>query len=789
MEKAMVTKIQIVILSEDKLWVNNLPERSGWDYICMNSTEALKALLLRPHSVYPDLIIVDISAVSNPVAWVKLLRAHFATSRIVVLGMVPDWPLVRSVLRRGAIAFWDKIYNRVKIAQQLDEALNQVPLPREESMIKPRILYYDNEREDLERLQDTLQLEGYDIETFWVKTREDIISLKQRLQDEWWHLVIGDIALINEDEEKGVDEEGLSLALSLDYVVPLIIWTAHPSWVRAHRALKGDSEGDKAKAFDFIDKADIHSTSKLLKAIEHVFTMGSHRINFNLSISYTDDFSFLELVRAFDKDLERIDRVSHLQARHDELVDLLRKLFFENKAIQIGRALKRQQTALIKVAFQGFWGGPSTIIVELGPRSIIRELKEKWDRYMTALHSNAQLVAIAETLHYGALAYRLDGEIEEYKTFRNYYTAHSSEDVGAFLDHLFVNELQSWFEIDGGVGINISSCPLESSYRKWLGLEDRKIDLLNAIQRGVKRLSKVRPDRQIQGYYLDLGTREYLLPDPLQVVYGEASIKKSYPLAVTHGAMAANSLLIAPGGRWWLLGAESLGPTHCWRDLISLESVTMVELADSAGVSEEIWLRGLCEWLSPSYPGDKIMLTGQPIEFYKAFETINYIRSLAKRFSPDEDLYTYYLGLLMVMAQNLLSMSQSRELAVPLTLMLLLLASRIKGWPEWQLANPSFKGIQLDDVRQRVFVPAKNEWVALSEQETRLLSFLLAHPNTVITWNAIDEILWPGLTSLTNCTGLRQKAISRLRSKIEMDPKHPVYIHVLRGRGIEFRPE
>jgi DNA-binding response OmpR family regulator len=780
----MAAKTHIAILSEDKLWINNLPKRPDRDYVCMSSIKALKELLLSPFSVNLDLIIVDISAVSNPAAWVNLLRDRFATLRIVVLGTTPDWPLVRSVLRRGAIAFWDKIYDEVQIAQNLDEVLNQVPLPREERMIKPRILYYDNEREDLERLQDTLQLEGYEIETFYVKTREDLSSLKQRLQDEWWHLVIGDIALINEDEEKGIDEEGLNLALSLDSAVPLIVWTAHPSWARAYRALKGSGEGGRAKAFDFIDKADIHSTSKLLKAIEHVFATGPHRINFNLSISYADDFSFLELVLAFDKNLERIDRVSYLQERHDELMDLLRKLFFENKAVQIGRALRRQQTALIKVTFQGLWGGESTILVELGPRSIIRDLKEKWDRYMTPLHSNAQLMTAVETLHYGALAYRIDGEIEDYKTFRNYYISHSPKDVGDFLDHLFMNELRSWFEIDASVGINGYSYPLESFYRKWLDLEGRKIDLLNAFQRGVKRLSRVRLDRQAQGYRLDLDTREYLLPDPLQVVYEEELPKKLYSLAITHGAMVANSLLIAPGDRWWLLGAESLAPTHCWRDLVTLESAIMVELAESIVLSEEIWLRGLCEWLSPSRPDEKIMLSGQPVEFYKAFETINYIRSLAKRISPDEDLHAYYLGLLMVMARNLITL-QARELTAPLSLMFLLLAGRVKSWPKWNLSTSNFSNeMQLDEVRQRIFVPAKNEWVALSEQETRLLSFLLAYPNTVHTWKSIERILWPD-GEVTN--DMRLKAVSRLRAKIEIDPKKPVYLRVLRGRGVEFR--
>ncbi|WP_299023989.1 winged helix-turn-helix domain-containing protein [uncultured Thermanaerothrix sp.] len=778
-----MAQTQVVILGEDDLWVSILPKRPDREYICVTSAEALKKLLLKPLPIQPDVIVIDVSAVFDPIAWVNVLRDCFVSSRVVVLGAAPNWPLVRSVLKRGAVAFWDKIYDRARVDQQLDEVLSQVPLPREERMIKPRILYYDNEREDLERLQETLQLEGYEIETFWVQTREDILYLKQRLQNEWWHLIIGDIALINEDEEKGVDEEGLTLALGLDSVVPLIIWTAHPNWARAYRALRGDNGESKAKAFDFIDKADIQSTNKLLQAVRQVFTTDPHRINFNLSISYLDDFSFLELIRAFDEDFGKIDGVSQLQLRHDELADLLRKLFFENKAIQVGRALKRRRTALIKVAFQGLWGTPSTVLVELGPRPVIRDLKDKWDRYMTVLHPNAQLVAAVETLRYGALAYRLEGEIEEYKTFRNYYRIHPPEVVRDFLEHLFMNELQPWFEVDAEIGS--SAYPLGEFYRKWLDLEGHKVDLQSIFQREVRRLSIVRLDRQVQGYRLELDAREYLLPDPLQVVYEGKLLEKSYPLAVTHGAMTANGLLIAPGGRWWLLGAESIGASHCWRDLISLEGAIMFELAESAVLPEETWLRGLCEWLSPSQPDDKIVLSGQSSEFYKAFETINHIRSLAKRLAPDEDLYAYYLGLLMVMARNLLT-SRTRESSAPLVLMLFLLASRVSGWPRWDLLRSGLsKGIQLDEVRRRVFVPAKGEWVLLSEQETQLLSFLLAHPNTVIAWEAVDKILWPGGEVSKE---MRQKAVSRLRAKIEIDSKHPVYLHVLRGKGIEFRP-
>jgi hypothetical protein len=89
----------------------------------------------------------------------------------------------------------------------------------------PLILYYDNMQEALDTLKDSLELEDIPIQTRLVQSENDLEDLEKSLQ-EWRHLVIADVCLIDEENSKGKDQKGLEIILRSDPVVPKIIWTA-----------------------------------------------------------------------------------------------------------------------------------------------------------------------------------------------------------------------------------------------------------------------------------------------------------------------------------------------------------------------------------------------------------------------------------------------------------------------------------------------------------------------------------------------------------------------------------
>ncbi|WP_459501354.1 response regulator transcription factor [Bacillus sp. C1] len=77
--------------------------------------------------------------------------------------------------------------------------------------------------------------------------------------------------------------------------------------------------------------------------------------------------------------------------------------------------------------------------------------------------------------------------------------------------------------------------------------------------------------------------------------------------------------------------------------------------------------------------------------------------------------------------------------------------------------------------------------VHCTAKELELLTFLCKHPNRIFTAEQLYEQVW-GLTSIGDDKTVVMH-ISKLRKKIEADPKAPKYIINLRGIGYKFIPD
>jgi two-component system OmpR family response regulator len=94
-----------------------------------------------------------------------------------------------------------------------------------------------------------------------------------------------------------------------------------------------------------------------------------------------------------------------------------------------------------------------------------------------------------------------------------------------------------------------------------------------------------------------------------------------------------------------------------------------------------------------------------------------------------------------------------------------------------------FDGWRLD-LAKRTLTSADNEEVHLTEAEFQLLSVFVANPNLVLGRDRLLEIVAARRWDPYNRTV--DQHVSRLRRKIEADPKQPRLIKSVRGRGYVF---
>lgn len=90
-------------------------------------------------------------------------------------------------------------------------------------------------------------------------------------------------------------------------------------------------------------------------------------------------------------------------------------------------------------------------------------------------------------------------------------------------------------------------------------------------------------------------------------------------------------------------------------------------------------------------------------------------------------------------------------------------------------------GIKLNTLEKNVYV--EEEKISLTSIEYKILELLMKNPNRVFSIEEIYEIVWnePAIEAKTVTVHIR-----RIREKIEIDPKKPMYLKVAWGLGYKF---
>ena len=91
--------------------------------------------------------------------------------------------------------------------------------------------------------------------------------------------------------------------------------------------------------------------------------------------------------------------------------------------------------------------------------------------------------------------------------------------------------------------------------------------------------------------------------------------------------------------------------------------------------------------------------------------------------------------------------------------------------------------LRIDTLGHRVYLAQKE--LALPNKEYELLTFLAEHPGIVFSKEQLFERVW-GLDAIGD-TATVMVHVNRIRSRIEPDPAHPIYIETVWGAGYRFR--
>ena len=101
-------------------------------------------------------------------------------------------------------------------------------------------------------------------------------------------------------------------------------------------------------------------------------------------------------------------------------------------------------------------------------------------------------------------------------------------------------------------------------------------------------------------------------------------------------------------------------------------------------------------------------------------------------------------------------------------------------------SNNASKQLHLEDLTldcENQVAYRNGRTINLSEKESRLLAYLMHHPNQLLTHNDLQNYLWGNQDQPSSNVLAAQ--IRLLRRKIEPDPKHPL-IHTVYGKGYRF---
>ncbi len=637
------------------------------------------------------------------------------------------------------------------------------------------VLFIDNDRDFLDTRSEFLKRDNYK-----VLTASSFEQAEAILQTQPVHLIITDLRLRNDNDAQ--DISGLTLARLPAYrVIPKIILTRYPSFKYVREAL-GRAVDDLPPAVDFLDKKE--GPHEMLKVVKIAFDHHV-KVNFDLKIYWRTQHSLCLVTRLLEPDVE----TTQILEREKELDNLFRSLFYDSRQIVVTQLFARQKGS-VTLTICAFSDDEveSHVLVNCAPKPYSRQESGNYKKiFGRSANDRLEKVKEVESIHFGAIAFKpRGGELEEMKVLAQFYKENSVERIITSLNHLFEASLPPLHS--RGMRLDEPG-PLNEFFAKWLDLD--LVNLTAALDGRIKSLCSraLALGLTIDDSPYNLVLRRtngssVLYPNPLLHLLTPRVLNPATYCGLTYGRVDGQGVLVDRAGQTWLIDYGQVNQGPLLRDFVTLETVIKFELLNIPSV--EVRLEIEQRLARVSHLSEQVETEDLEPEAQKAIKVITFIRQKAAAW-PGVNLDAYIAGLLFCTAGWLAgyepqSLYTRHELLpyIQALLSLAILCHKLTPRPPKDLPSQAWRSIWLDQANQEVWVEGKK--IELAPAEYELLLILYSKPNDLRTrQDIIQELYKMDYGSETEDT--LNTRMTRLRKKIEPNPKYPKYIETIRGRG------
>jgi hypothetical protein len=461
-------------------------------------------------------------------------------------------------------------------------------------------------------------------------------------------------------------------------------------------------------------------------------------------------------------------------------------------------------------------------------------MKNEAQRYVeyapkTTGNNVSTLHRTAESSHYAANAYILSGlDIENAHSLLELYRVGPEKSFNAVLKNLYENALADWSH---GKRILEEKLTLDELYRARLNLtavrEQVLAERVRALVRQMPTLGltiernagernagernagernagernageRNTGERNAGTISLRLGAQSSSYPDPAQMIYQKSTVGQPVLLSNTPGMLSGENILTDKSSRVWLTDFTAAGLAPLLWNFVTLEAAIRFDWV-ALDWDETYKLQWLHEFELALVDGhfSKPDLSEVVAPLRKPLRAIRMIRQLAEEIVGRETL-PYHFGMLFHATSRLAEFNPnaphtSKELTRPAHA---LIAAAMIGRKIMQ-TNPGISlpavapvsGIRLDGENYVVWVDG--EKMPIEGQSYDLLNYLHSYANQLRTRRDIIEHVFRQQYDPDNTAQyeLVNTAISRLREKLESDPKRPRYLKTVKGRGYRLDPD
>lgn len=641
------------------------------------------------------------------------------------------------------------------------------------------ILLADNDPDYLSTCAEILAAEGHRI-----YPAASPAEARMVLDERHVHLAILDIRLRDDDDEQ--DISGLTLAKEAAYqAIPKIMLTSWPQYQFVRSAMTPHFTG-LPPAVDFLAKSE--EPDVMLKAIQQVLVKHV-RVNDRLVFNYHANAgmgSLAQLTSLVEPGLP----TSQLSEYSVEIEDLWRRLFFDYDQITLWRLLWQQPARVALAVFASTPDKQERFLVTCGRIEVTRIERAAHARYAphTGRGGDTVLALTADTLHYGATAWRLVGaDIETLQPLAQVLRERPERLIRTALEHLYSELLPTWHQ-----QAMTFEDPTDSLayWRSQFKLDDTTL-FASELRNKLQTLARVMVSAGLGQLSLKSDLWQIRLPnermlsvnDPTRCLLADSAPAAAVPFSTTPGGLTADTLLLDNTGQIWPSNFVQAGVTSTLLDCVTLETSIRARLPNTGDLLNahqfEREIMSLAGNTQPPTSGDV-----EP-EHRRAFVAILSIRRWAMN-AVGSDVNWYYTGLLCAAAAEFIQIDLSSPLSrqdinqalhwlLYMSTLCQLLSEATGLVPTRSPTLPLH--LSVDNANRQVWIGSRR--VDLTETEFNFVQYLFDRTGQLCKYEEIIRQIFPADDSPDNPESWITTNMSRIRKKLG-DPR---YLQTTRGRG------